>query len=252
MKRRIDFKSESGAALVLEATIVYPIALCAVMFLIIWGFTFVQRGYLQYSASELSSYIAKTIAYPGYQYIDAPFYKAGDSQKTVLEGMNEAMNVHNPYRYIFGFDKEVKDIIDKSAKAMVTDKLPDSGYLKADKGEEVYIPEDMENAKYIYQSPEKNGYVCAISASKGFARVYLAQNYVFSDLFRTLGLGGRRMTIYGDSLVYINDSVELIRITDWAYDTVDMVLSKTGADFSLDKIKTVLNKITNMGDSEGD
>lgn len=243
MKKKIDFRSESGAALVLEAVIVYPIALVAVMFLILWGFTFLQRGYLQYCASQLSSYIAKVVVYPGYENIDVPFY----STETVsqLEGVNKAMDIHRPYRYFFGLDSEIKDIIKQSRETMVNQTLPGSGFLRADSGTEVYVPDDFD-ADYIYQSSQKNGYVCAISSKSGFARVYLAQNYVFADFLRILGIGGKRTTVYGDSLQYMSDSVEIVRITDWAYETINEVLNKVGIDFNLDKIKETLNKITKM------
>lgn len=246
MKKRIDLKNESGAALVLEATIIYPIVLISVLFLIIWGLTFIQRGYLQYSASQLSTYIAKTIVYPGYQYIDLPFYS--DKEVSQLDGVNAAMDVHHPYRYFFGLDSDIKEIMDESTKKMVEVKLPHSGFMKAKGGSSVIIPDDVSEFDYVFQSSDKNGYVCAITAKKGFARVYLGQNYVFSDFFRMIGLGGRKMTIYGDSLVYMSDSVEILRTTDWAYETANMLLEKAGIDFSLDKIKQTLDKITHMGD----
>jgi len=243
MKKKIDFKSEDGAALVLEAVIVYPIALVAVMFLILWGVTFLQRGYLQYCSSQLSSYIAKTIVYPGYEKIDAPFYETSSS--TILSAVNSAMEVHNPYRYLFGLDGEIKTIIEKSKTEMTDNYMPDKGFIRAAEGLGVKIPDDLKG--YDYQSPKKNGYTCAISAKSGFARVYIGQNYVFADFLRMLGLGGKKMVIYGDSLQYMSDSVELVRVTDWAFDTVEMILEKTGLDQKLNQIKAAIDKITHIG-----
>lgn len=245
MKKLVDFKSEGGAALVLEAVIVYPIALVAVIFLILWGFTFMQRGYLQYCSSQLSSYIAKMVIYPGYENIDLPFY----STETVsqLDGVNKAMGEHRPYRYFFGLDKDIKDVIEQSRKKMVDEVLPGSGFLKAEEGFDVELPDDLKGAGIVYQSPKKNGYVCAIDARSGFARVYLGQNYIFADFLRMIGLGGAKLTIYGDSLQYMSDSVELVRVTDWAYETINKVLEKAGINFNLDKIGEMVNKISNMG-----
>lgn len=245
MKKLVDFKSEGGAALVLEAVIVYPIALVAVMFLVLWGFTFMQRGYLQYCSSQLSSYIAKMVIYPGYENIDVPFYSTDTVSQ--LEGVNKAMDEHRPYRYFFGLDKDIKEVIDQSRKKMVDEVMPGSGFLKAAEGSAVSVPDDISGADVVYQSPKKNGYVCAIDAKSGFARVYLGQNYIFADFLRMIGLGGAKLTIYGDSLQYMSDSVELVRITDWAYETINKVLKKAGVNFNLDKIKETLDKITKMG-----
>lgn len=241
--KKIDFKSEGGAALVLEAVIVYPIALVAVMFLILWGVTFLQRGYLQYTASQLSGYIARTIVYPGYEKIDLPFYETRTVSQ--LDGVNQAMEVHNPYRYFFGLDGEIKTIIKTSRQELVDNRMTGAGFLKAKEGDVVNVPEDMDKADYVYQSPKRNGYVCAISAKSGFARVYIAQNYIFADFLRMIGLGGAKLTIYGDSLHYMSDSVEIVRVTDWAYDTVNMLLSGTG--FDLDEIGKLINEFTGMG-----
>ncbi len=245
MRKKIDFKSEDGAALVLEAVIVYPIALVAVMFLILWGVTYLQRGYLQYCSSQLSGYIAKTIVYPGYEKIDAPFYTTNSS--TILQSVNNAMDVHNPYRYLLGLDDEIENIIKKSKTEMTDNYIPDKGFLRAAEGLGVKIPDDLKG--FDYQSPKKNGYTCAISAKSGFARVYIAQNYVFADFLRMIGLGGRKMTIYGDSLQYMSDSVELVRVTDWALDTVETILDKTGLGGYVDKIKSAIDKIMNIGNS---
>ena len=242
--KKIDFKSEGGAALVLEAVIVYPIALVAIAFLILWGMTFLQRGYLQYTASQLSGYIARTIVYPGYEKIDLPFYDTRTVSQ--LDGVNQAMEVHNPYRYFFGLDGEVKNIINTSRQEMVENRMPGAGFLKAREGDTVHVPDDMNDADIVYQSPRRNGYVCAISAKSGFARVYLAQNYIFADFLRMIGLGGAKLTIYGDSLQYMSDSVEIVRVTDWAYDTINMLLDRAGIDFNLEKIGSTLKKITGM------
>ncbi|MGN1120288.1 MAG: hypothetical protein ACI4Q4_08005 [Oscillospiraceae bacterium] len=243
MKKKIDFKSESGAALVLEATIVYPIVLVAVMFLILWGLTYAQQGYMQYLSSSLSSYLVKSITYPGYDKLEAPFYTT--NTKSQLASVNEAMEVHNPYRYLLGMDSEVDDIVEATKTQMVDNYLPDSGFLKAAKGQNVRVPDELRGMDY--QSSSKNGYTCAICAKNGFARVYIAQNYVFADFTRMIGLGGKTMVISGDSLQYMSDSVEIVRLTDFAYDSVNLLLEHFGSSFNLDQIRATIDKM--MGKS---
>ena len=235
MKKKFDFKSEDGAAEVLEAVIIYPIVLVAVIFLILWGFTYVQRGYLQYASSQLSGYLSKVAAYPGYDMIEVPFYKTQD--KTQLDAVNSAMKVHNPYRYFFGLDKNMKEITEACRTNMADDFIQNRGFLKANEGE-VPVPSDFTGS--AYQSKGKKGYVCAINTKTGFARVYIAQNYIFADFFSLIGLGGRKMTLYGDSLQYLGDSVEVVRVTDFACDTINYVLESTGIKGKIDKIQDTI------------
>ena len=239
MRKRIDFKSEDGAALVLEAVIVYPIALVAVMFLIMWGLTYLQQGYLQYQASSLSNYIARCTVYPGYEKIDAPFYEA--RQTTILQSINSAMEVHNPYRYFGGLDEDITKIVEESKTKMVDEFIPSKGFLKAAEDHDIPVPDDLKGMEV--QSTGKRGYTCAIVAGTGFSRVYIAQNYIFADFFRMIGLGGKKMVIYGDSMQYIGDSVEVVRVTDFAFDAIEWVIGLFGsdADATLKKIRSVID-----------
>ena len=94
----------------------------------------------------------------------------------------------------------------------------------------------------VKDAAEQNGRSCYISATTSRVSVYLGQYYVFADFFRMIGVGGKRMTITGECTTYVCDTVELVRITDMAFDVVNFVAGKLGLD--LDKITDAIQKVT--------
>lgn len=249
MKKIIcEFRSEKGAASVLEATIIFPIVFIAVIFLIFLGFTYAQRAYLQYHASQLSEYISKAILYPGYQYLEKPFYSNNaNSGEVTLEDVNNAMKHNDPYRYFQGLfisqykisDVENRDIVETAADKMVGEYLTKHGFLKPSNGSLSKPEKDsFKNAN----EKTANGFICAISADTSRVSVYIAQNYIFASFFRLIGMGEKYMVISGESTSFINDSVEFVRNTDMIFDAANFLAQKMGID--VDKIKEVIQKIT--------
>lgn len=245
MKKLIkELRSEKGAASVLEATIVLPVAFIAVTLFIFLGFTYVQRAYLQYHASKLSGYISKSILYPGYQYIQRPFYTAsGNNNGVTLDDVNKAMKSSDPYRYLAGLfkpeykikDADGRNIVKTSADAMVTDYLTKHGFLKASGGD----PKAPNGYQY---TGNDNGFICAISADTSKVSVYIAQNYMFASFFRMIGMGSKYTTISGQCTSFITDSVEFVRNTDMVFDAANILAEKLGID--VNKIKETIGNIT--------
>lgn len=249
MKKIIkELRSEKGAASVLEATIVLPIVFISVILLIFLGFTYAQRAFLQYHASQLSGYISKAILYPGYQYIEQPFYSnSGKNSAVTLNDVNEAMKHDDPYRYLTGLfnpqskikDVEGRNIVETSADKMVSDYLTKHGFLKASGGD-LKKPGTKNFAKATVRNA--NGFMCAIYADTSKVSVYIAQNYMFASFFRMIGMGDKYTTISGQSTSFISDSVEFIRNTDMVFDVANMLAQKM--DIDVDKIKEVIGKLT--------
>ena len=233
--KKIDLRSEKGAALVLEATIVYPIVLVVVFFMLIWGLTFVQKAYLNHCSYQIADYISKCILYPGYEKLVDPFYEKPSDTGELIR-VNDAMKVHIPYRYLFGMSSEVGSIINDS-KTAVTSYLPSHGYMKATSGT-VKAPSGYS----AEQISTVDGYTCAIKASSSSVTVYIGQRYVFSDMFRMIGLGGRNYDITVQNSAFINDSVEIIRVTDMVYDTVIRLAEHFNID--MNKMMDTLAKFT--------
>ena len=248
MRSKIDFRSENGAAYVMEAVIVYPIVMIAVVFLIMVGMTFAQKSMLQHHANELSTYIAKVIRYPGYQYIEKPFYEGDSDGEVTREMVDNAMKQIDPYRYLFNIignqyraptDSNGDQVVSE-CEVQIVKYLDGHGFLKPAAGA---APKPSSSTySGVKYAAEQNGRSCYISATTSRVSVYLGQYYVFADFFRMIGVGGKRMTITGECTTYVCDTVELVRITDMAFDVVNFVAGKLGLD--LDKITDAIQKVT--------
>lgn len=247
MKYKADLRSEDGAAYVLEATIVYPIVLVAAMFMIILGFTHLQKSFLQHSATELSTYLAKVIRYPGYEYIETPFYEKNSGEEVSAADMdkrvNKAMERVEPYRYLFNVFtfKGDDDLISDTAKEMVNTYLVKHGYVKGNEKSIPDTPSDIGSG----ESAVGAGRRCTIVANSSHVTVYIGQNYILSSLYRMIGLGGKRLDLSGQATAYVCDSVEIVRLTDTAFDLANFIAGKLGIDFS--KISGYISKLTGNG-----
>lgn len=247
-----EFRSEKGAASVLEATIVFPLVFLIVIFLIFMGFIYVQKSYVQYHADHLSLYISKMIQYPGYQYIDKPYYNKDSNNNTgvvTFDDIKNAMKCSDPYRYFMGLfngdyriadHNSSRDVVDEAATGMVNNYLASHGFLKPSNSGKLSAPTsgNFKNATVR----ESDGYVCAIAADTSKVSVYLAQDFVFAKFFSMIGIGGRTMAISGVGTTFITDSVEFMRNTDMIFDAANFLANQLGID--IDKIKDVISKIT--------
>lgn len=233
--------SEKGAASLIEAIIIFPIVFLCIIFLLISGYTFIQRSILQSTADRISEYISKCIAYPGYGDIVDPFYDkeviAQNKNKTLDERIATAMEESDPYRYvagIFGLNSETKDIPEAAEKALLED-----DYLRS-------ISFLVPNDDIIYSGvTSKNGYICIISANTSEITVTLAQHYVFANYFKMIGIGGTGQLLIGKSTSNVADVPEMVRLVDFSYDTIKMVFGMfEGGDELFQKIQNAMSTIS--------
>ena len=261
-KMMLKIRSEEGASSIVEAIIVYPIVLIAVVFLLVLGFTYVQEGYLNHKSQSISDYLAKSIIYPGYSYIEKPEYMK-EAEAITIGDINAAMKAQAPYRYMFGIfgaetsvkDSSGGDLAENYAKFMANDYLSKHGFLKAYSGEidfydvfkegEAELGQDENgNIGYYYSNAPKvlatnaeGGYLCAIRATTAQVEVYMAQNYVFARFFRMIGMGNRNYTISAKGISAVSDSLEIVKTTDMATDMITFLAQRLGFDIS--KVKTL-------------
>lgn len=237
-------RDESGAAEVLEATVIFPIVFMCVLFLVLSGFTFLQRAMLQSTADRLSTYLARCVSYPGYSDIVDPFYGEANT-KGMLERINDAMSISDPYRYVAGLftggvNSSTKEVVNDAKSSMTDYYLKSISFLPVQDGDVDY-PSELESLK-----PEtENGYVCAISASTSKITVYVGQNFMFARMFSLIGIGEKKMLIFGKSTANVSDSAEVIRLVDFAFDTIEDIASGLGID--IEKIRNAINKLTGNG-----
>lgn len=232
-------RSEEGAANIVEVIIVYPIVFIVVAFLLILGFTYVQRGYLNYQSQKLSDYIAKVVIYPGYANIERPYY-AGTADTITIGDLNAAMAKQAPYRYLFGVsgsDTEVQDqngddLAKQYARYMANVYLSEHGYLKSYGGD--IDVSDKFDSKYTVVNSE-DGYACAIRATTSQVEVYLAQNYIFAKFFSMIKLGGEKIVISASGISAVSDSLEIVKTMDMSVDMITFLAKKLG--FDIEKLK---------------
>ncbi len=251
MKKLIlKIRSEEGASSITEAIIVYPIVLIVVIFLLILGLTYAQKGYLNYRSQELADYIAKNVIYPGYAYIEKPVYDLGGVIS--VGDINAATQQNAPYRYMFGIfgssvgvkDNYGNDLAPRCAQVYATSFLPKHGILKGHSGEidfdDVFGKENRGNKANFFMSAG-DGYLCAVSATTSGVKVYMAQNYVFARFFNMIGIGGRTLTITAQSTSAVSDSVEIVKTTDMAVDVATFLGDKLGFDMrQIPKLKEII------------
>lgn len=245
---KTNFRSEDGAAYVLEATIIFPIVFLVVVWLIFMGFLYAQRAYLQYWSAELSAYISKTIVYPGYASLDPRFaFEESGGSKSELDRVTSAMAQVDPYRYLFGLFKgdfittdepNGRSVPEAMKNYMMNEIFGKKGFMKSSGGT---VP--IDEGEYTTASAKSNGYFVGIHATTNRVTVCLAERYVFADFFRMIGIGGKETVISATSETFINDSVEFMRLSDLAFDAVDFLAGKLGID--LDDIGEKIRKFIN-------
>lgn len=242
------FRSEDGAAYVLEAAIIFPIVFLVVMWLGFMGFLYAQKSYLQYWATEISAYIAKTIVYPGYASLDPRFaFEEPGGGKSELDRVTKAVEQVDPYRYLFGLFKgdyittdepQGRSVPEEMKNYMMNEIYGKRGFVRSSGGS-VGIDDDP----YTTASANSNGYFVGIHATTSRVTVCLAENYAFPDFFRMIGIGGAKTVISGTGETFVNDSVEFVRLSDLAFDAVDFLAGKLGID--LDDIGEKIRKFIN-------
>lgn len=237
--------SESGAASLIEAIIIFPIVFLCVVFLIFSGFTFVQRAVLQSTADRISQYISKCIAYPGYGEIIDPFYgvppgQTLDKGRTLDDRIAAAMKESDPYRYVagfFGLNSDTKDVPAAAEAALLDGKYLESiSFLQPDGATPLIAGMDPES-----------GYICVISADTSNVTVYLGQYYIFADFFRMIGMNGKKQILSGKSTSNVADVPEMIRLVDFSFDTVEDIILAVGGDKGaalIEKIKNAMQTIS--------
>ena len=248
MNLKMKFRSEDGNATVMEAALIYPIVCLVTVLLVFVGFTYAKQGFLVYHSENLASYLAKVVCMPGYQEIDDDPFSEGET--VTQDDIKKAMKKRDPYRYLFGvFSSEYNmgsnghnDLAEYYANKMANEYLKEHGFLKAYNGS-VDLPDGV-NFKDNHIA-SKDGYICAISANTSRVVVFLGQDYVFSNLFRMIGVGGRRMPITSLSTAFVSDSLEIVRTTDMVFDVTALIAGKLGFDTSKIKtLKDIVSKFT--------
>ncbi len=194
--------NESGAAPIVEMTLIFPIVLMIVLFLLYIGSYILQGVSIYNDAQRIAVIAAHEAQMPGYEKF---FDQGGITTKADFNWddgyvpgktvINEIMKVHDPYRY-WG-----------------------TGFLKSsNKAElETALSELIESGSFLAQSDVE----CTIQADNLFLvqriKVNVIKKVSLPSFFGFLGLNGA-YDINVTAIAVVNDSSNFIRNTDIVFD----------------------------------
>lgn len=223
-------RNQTGAALVVEAVVIYPLVILCLFFLIYMGLIIMQSSVLCSTAQKMALIAAREVAYPGYLSLagDSAFATTGvemDTSSTIkLEFETNNVKVE-AYRYWS------KDPLSNSAKDKIVSLISDSknGIVKA----QSLLDMGKVDAKVT----------CSNYAVTQFVTVTIEQELMDNEVFRFFGIENPK--IAARAVATVNDSDEFVRDIDLVIDATEWLASKLGIDLAdlRSKIEGAIDKI---------
>lgn len=238
-------KDETGAALIIEATVIYPVVFLCVFFLIFVGLFFMQNAMLESTAQKMATLAAKEVAYPG--FIDITGKAAGINLKTGMIEIQQDVYANSaieakkglkagsirvsfdtssvkthPYRYWSS------DPLDNTAKMVICEMI-----------------EQSDDVRFLIGGSEIEAKVsCSNYFITQYVKVTITQKVVDIGVLRFFGISAP--TLKASATAPVGDSDELVRNVDLVHDAVDWLADKLGIDISKLK-KTIDDALTKIG-----
>lgn len=238
---------EEGASSILEACLIYPVVFIVVIMMFFMSQVYLQRANVNHYAQMTADYIARCIAFTGYDVLDSDPYKFTDVDKTdySLDEIKTMSARIDPYRYLgglFGYssftattDKRV-DYMETLPKELVEEILTNNDFVTSGK-----TAPTLSGYGITFSG---NGYVCGINANSFEVNVCIKQT--FTGIFGVnLFVPEQNTLISGFGVSHISDTPELIRNTDLVFEIAEYWLDKLGLD--VDKIKATIDKFMGRG-----
>lgn len=198
-------KEETGAALVIEMTLIFPLVLFVMGFLIYMASYVMQSVTIYNDAQRIAVAASREVAFPGYEYLygstgvttKADFNWA-DDYIPGKELINEIMNEHDPYRY-WG-----------------------SGFLE--ESEKNTLEVNLERLVAENSFLASSNVDCEITTSNNVlnqqVQVHIVKYISTPRLFQSLGLVSD-ISIDVTATAVVGDPAEFIRNTDMVFDLVE-------------------------------
>lgn len=229
-------KDETGAALILEATIIYPVVFLCMFFLIFVGLYFMQNAMLESTAQKMAVLAAKEVAYPGF-----------------LEIAYEEDMYGNNITYSNGAIEARKDLRASNVKLSFSTGEEDSRlyrYWSSD-------PLTGSSKEKIRQLVENNRDISFLIGGSDVVVDVKCSNYVIAQYVTVsitqkvldigvLGFFGiSAPTLKVSAVAPVNDADEMVRNVDLIMDGVEWLKKKLGIEMSgfRKKIEGALSKI---------
>lgn len=224
-------KNETGAATVIEMTLIFPLVLCCVGFLLYIGSYVMQSVMIYNDAQRIAVAASREIAMPGYE----KFYQGAgvttkadfnwpDNVAPNISIINSFMKEHNPYRY-----------------------WGDGGLTQSKK---TTLESNLEQLIASHSFLASSNVDCTITPSKELlnykVKVRVIKNISTPQLFQSLGVN-QSMDIDVTATAVVCDTTDFIRNTDMVFDLADFLMSSVkvdGTNTINDKIAMFKQKFT--------
>lgn len=218
-------RDETGAALIVEATIIYPVVFLCVFFLIFVGLFFMQNAMLESSAQKMAVLAAKEVAYPGFlkltssedlTYANGAIEAAKGLVPENVAGVKTVGEVKaHPYRYWSS------DPLSSDAKNTIKQLIVNN-----------------DDIKFLIGSSDIEAQIsCSNYVIAQYVTVTITQKVIDIGILGFFGIDAP--TLKATAVAPVNDADEFVRNMDFAKDAVNWLASKLGVDVS--KIRSTID-----------
>lgn len=211
------FEDESGAAAIIEYTIVFPIVMAIICILIFTGFAMLDKAALESEVERTALYVSKVVADPNYE--DITTRSAASNEIDSIAVGADSITTH-PYRYLFGASADT-GAAEQTARAQI---MKSQLLHNDDVRVEVRVNQGVFNK-------------VTVTATEGFEMPTFLKSLNMPNL----------LTIEVTATQYVNEPAEFIRNADLAIDIVEDVGEKTGIT---DKLHDLSSKISFFKDDK--
>ena len=230
------YKDQTGAALVVEAVVLYPLVILCLFFLVYMGLIIVQSSVLNATAQKTALLASREVAYPGYLSMIKNQDGSDAFSNSAIE-MKSAGIVNMTYEpdeiKIEAYRYWGKDPLSESAKQIIQTMIcnPKSGIVKA---------QSLLNMGKIEARVS-----CSNYAVTQFVTVTIEQEIMDIGVFRYFGIENPKLTAI--AVASVNDSDEFVRDVDLIIDAAKWLGDKLGLGKNISKlrskIKSAIDKI---------
>lgn len=222
-------KDETGAAMIVEAVIIYPIVILCLFFLIYVGLLMIQSAMLSSCAEKMAMVAAREVAYPGYLKSTGGAFTSnsvdlddgGEVNVTFIISETEI----KPYRYWS------PDPLSNESKETIKDIIcnPVYGIVKTQ--------------SILGTRKTEATVICTNYLITQYVKVTIKQEVLDIGVLKYFGLSNPTVNV--EAVAAVGDSDEFVRNTDLMYDAVKWLAEKLGIDFKKikGKIESALDKI---------
>lgn len=186
--------SEDGAATIIEYTIVLPIVMAIIMFLMFTGYLIYDKATMEAATERTALYVSKVVADPNYPNITTRSSSSNEVDEIAIT--SGSIKTH-PYRYLFGKSVDT-DVAAGTARAMI-----------------------IENQ--LMRNDSVNVTVNVSGSVFRKVTVRATEEFRMPNFLSTLNMPPL-ITLKTECTMYVNEPAELIRNADFAID----ILRKLG------------------------